>query len=161
MHRLCFRFSSCSVSSPSRSVVKVSSRHRNLCVALANLSHKILSSTCLRVMSNLDPNAAYKSEVDTLGHLDTKVIKIDPTRVDEEEAKFEVPTSLIRKGEVVAFPTETVYGLGANALDASAVSKVQFLPSPFLLGNFSTWLHTRTSVPAPATFLSLFFLLAS
>ena len=27
-------------------------------------------------------------------------------------------------GEIVAFPTETVYGLGANALDASAVAKV-------------------------------------
>lgn len=28
---------------------------------------------------------------------------------------------LIRQGELVAFPTETVYGLGANALDAEAV----------------------------------------
>jgi L-threonylcarbamoyladenylate synthase len=27
-------------------------------------------------------------------------------------------------GEIVAFPTETVYGLGANALDASAVTKI-------------------------------------
>ncbi|MFW5746605.1 MAG: L-threonylcarbamoyladenylate synthase [Nanoarchaeota archaeon] len=31
---------------------------------------------------------------------------------------------LIRKGEVVAFPTETVYGLGANALDEDAVKKI-------------------------------------
>jgi len=30
----------------------------------------------------------------------------------------------LRRGEIVAFPTETVYGLGANALDASAVAKV-------------------------------------
>ncbi len=30
----------------------------------------------------------------------------------------------IRRGELVAFPTETVYGLGANALDASAVTKI-------------------------------------
>src|SRR5947209_12004489 len=30
----------------------------------------------------------------------------------------------IRAGEVVAFPTETVYGLGANALDADAVRKI-------------------------------------
>ena len=28
------------------------------------------------------------------------------------------------KGEIVAFPTETVYGLGANALNAAAVAKV-------------------------------------
>ncbi|WP_088104398.1 L-threonylcarbamoyladenylate synthase [Halalkalibacter urbisdiaboli] len=30
----------------------------------------------------------------------------------------------IKKGEVVAFPTETVYGLGANALDEAAVKKI-------------------------------------
>jgi L-threonylcarbamoyladenylate synthase len=31
---------------------------------------------------------------------------------------------LIRAGELVAFPTETVYGLGANALDPAAVAKI-------------------------------------
>jgi L-threonylcarbamoyladenylate synthase len=31
---------------------------------------------------------------------------------------------LIRAGELVAFPTETVYGLGANALDQAAVEKI-------------------------------------
>ena len=30
----------------------------------------------------------------------------------------------LARGEIVAFPTETVYGLGANALDASAVTKI-------------------------------------
>ena len=30
----------------------------------------------------------------------------------------------LARGEIVAFPTETVYGLGANALDASAVARV-------------------------------------
>ncbi|MDR3584685.1 MAG: L-threonylcarbamoyladenylate synthase [Desulfosporosinus sp.] len=30
----------------------------------------------------------------------------------------------LRAGELVAFPTETVYGLGANALDASACAKI-------------------------------------
>jgi L-threonylcarbamoyladenylate synthase len=30
----------------------------------------------------------------------------------------------IRAGGIVAFPTETVYGLGANALDAAAVAKI-------------------------------------
>ena len=32
--------------------------------------------------------------------------------------------ALIRSGEVVAFATETVYGLGANALDEAAVSRI-------------------------------------
>src|SRR5262249_34135404 len=31
---------------------------------------------------------------------------------------------LLRAGGLVAFPTETVYGLGANALDASAVARI-------------------------------------
>jgi L-threonylcarbamoyladenylate synthase len=31
---------------------------------------------------------------------------------------------LLRAGELVAFPTETVYGLGANALDATAVRRI-------------------------------------
>ena len=31
---------------------------------------------------------------------------------------------LLREGGVVAFPTETVYGLGANALDAAAVRRI-------------------------------------
>jgi L-threonylcarbamoyladenylate synthase len=32
--------------------------------------------------------------------------------------------ALIRTGKLVAFPTETVYGLGANALDAAAVARI-------------------------------------
>lgn len=32
--------------------------------------------------------------------------------------------ALIREGRLVAFPTETVYGLGANALDAAAVARI-------------------------------------
>src|SRR5436190_17263396 len=31
---------------------------------------------------------------------------------------------LLRTGRLVAFPTETVYGLGANALDAQAVDRI-------------------------------------
>ena len=31
---------------------------------------------------------------------------------------------LIKQGEIVGMPTETVYGLAANALDPSAVSKI-------------------------------------
>ena len=32
--------------------------------------------------------------------------------------------TLIRAGKLVAFPTETVYGLGANAMDAEAVNRI-------------------------------------
>lgn len=37
---------------------------------------------------------------------------------------LELAAQLLRKGELVAIPTETVYGLAANAFDASAVVKI-------------------------------------
>ncbi len=37
---------------------------------------------------------------------------------------IETAAALIRAGKLVAFPTETVYGLGANALDAEAVGRI-------------------------------------
>lgn len=39
-------------------------------------------------------------------------------------AALRAAATRLRKGELVAFPTETVYGLGANALDAKAVAKI-------------------------------------
>lgn len=40
------------------------------------------------------------------------------------QAAIETGAAILRKGGTVAFPTETVYGLGANALDAAAVAKI-------------------------------------
>ena len=37
---------------------------------------------------------------------------------------LERAAALLRAGRLVAFPTETVYGLGANALDAAAVARI-------------------------------------
>ncbi len=45
-----------------------------------------------------------------------------PHPISEEE--IEHAASLLRAGKLVAFPTETVYGLGANALDAEAVARI-------------------------------------
>jgi L-threonylcarbamoyladenylate synthase len=42
--------------------------------------------------------------------------------VSEDDIKH--AAELIRGGKLVAFPTETVYGLGANALDAQAVARI-------------------------------------
>jgi L-threonylcarbamoyladenylate synthase len=49
----------------------------------------------------------------------TLVLKVDPQR--PEERKIRLAANLIKKGCLVAFPTETVYGLGADALNAKAV----------------------------------------
>jgi L-threonylcarbamoyladenylate synthase len=39
-------------------------------------------------------------------------------------AEVEAAARLLRAGRLVAFPTETVYGLGANALDSEAVARI-------------------------------------
>jgi L-threonylcarbamoyladenylate synthase len=44
--------------------------------------------------------------------------------VDADEAAIARAVELLRAGEVVAFPTETVYGLGADASSADAVAKI-------------------------------------
>jgi L-threonylcarbamoyladenylate synthase len=41
--------------------------------------------------------------------------------------EIEQAARIVREGGLVVFPTETVYGLGANALDASAVRKIYAL----------------------------------
>ncbi len=54
--------------------------------------------------------------------METKIFKLELENIDERI--IEQAAALLKQGEVVAFPTETVYGLGANALDASAVAKI-------------------------------------
>jgi L-threonylcarbamoyladenylate synthase len=45
-------------------------------------------------------------------------------RDEPAEPDLQRAAELIRGGRLVAFPTETVYGLGANALDAAAVGRI-------------------------------------
>ena len=44
--------------------------------------------------------------------------------MSRERASIAEAAAAIRAGRLVAFPTETVYGLGANALDAAAVERI-------------------------------------
>lgn len=50
--------------------------------------------------------------------METEVLKIDRENIDDEIIKK--AASLLSQGELVAIPTETVYGLGANGLDGKA-----------------------------------------
>lgn len=52
----------------------------------------------------------------------TEIIKIDPNDIDEDKLSF--AAGVLKGGGLVAFPTETVYGLGANALDEKAVGRI-------------------------------------
>lgn len=52
----------------------------------------------------------------------TIISNIDKNNIDEAEIKKQA--KLLKEGNTVIFPTETVYGLGANALDENAVKKI-------------------------------------
>jgi tRNA A37 threonylcarbamoyladenosine synthetase subunit TsaC/SUA5/YrdC len=45
-------------------------------------------------------------------------------RLKADEAGVAQAADILRRGGLVAFPTETVYGLGANALNRTAVTKI-------------------------------------
>ena len=45
-------------------------------------------------------------------------------RLNTSEIDLQTAACILKEGGLVAFPTETVYGLGANALDPEAVAKV-------------------------------------
>lgn len=51
-----------------------------------------------------------------------RIVPVDASSPDP--AAIEEAASILASGGIVAFPTETVYGLGANALDADAVARI-------------------------------------
>jgi L-threonylcarbamoyladenylate synthase len=54
--------------------------------------------------------------------LQTKILKVNPLHPDPDA--IEVAAAIIKDFGIVAFPTETVYGLGADAMVPRAVSKI-------------------------------------
>lgn len=54
--------------------------------------------------------------------LNTKIVKIDPESIDYNIIKE--AADIIKRGGLVVFPTETVYGIGADALNDKAVDKI-------------------------------------
>lgn len=58
--------------------------------------------------------------------VNTLRLKVDPAGLDTVEAgqALDSAAEILRRGGLVALPTETVYGLGANALDEAAVKRI-------------------------------------
>lgn len=54
--------------------------------------------------------------------METKIVRIDD--VAAQAAEIAAAGAILRAGGLVAFPTETVYGLGANGLDAAACAGI-------------------------------------
>lgn len=76
----------------------------------------------------------------------TRVSEIFPTGSDEErERALEAATNAVRRGELVVFPTDTVYGLGCDAFDPAAVRALlaskgrgRDMPPPVLISAATT-----------------------
>ena len=62
------------------------------------------------------------TEMKSVGVMETIIEKVDPRQIDEHI--MEQAGQLIAEGELVAFPTETVYGLGGDALHPEAAKKI-------------------------------------
>lgn len=56
--------------------------------------------------------------------METKIFDIKKLNIKERERAFALAGELIKRGELVIFPTETVYGIGGNALDIKAIEKI-------------------------------------
>lgn len=54
--------------------------------------------------------------------MDTKIVKIEEDNIDQE--MIEEAGQIIRSGGLVAFPTETVYGLGGDGLNEASSGKI-------------------------------------
>lgn len=54
----------------------------------------------------------------------TEVTKIDANNIENEKDMLSYAANIIKNGGLVAFPTETVYGIGANAMDKKAVKGI-------------------------------------
>ena len=84
-----------------------------------------------------------------------KVLKID--RENPDLSLLRRAARLIQKGEVIAFPTDTFYGLGADALNPKAVEKVFEIkqrdrnkPILVLVSNFGQAADLLKNVPSEA-----------
>lgn len=56
--------------------------------------------------------------------INSEVITINTQILGEDEKSIKTAAQILRNGGLVAFPTETVYGLGADASNESAVKKI-------------------------------------
>ncbi len=81
-----------------------------------------------------------------------------PTGTEEERsAAVMAAARAINRGQLVVFPTDTVYGLAADAFDADAVRRLlaakgrgRSMPPPVLIGNASTVDALLVGLPAYA-----------
>ena len=76
--------------------------------------------------------------------MSTQVIQIDSARVDIDA--IHRAGDVLRDGGLVGFPTETVYGLGARADDAAAVTRLREVKGREVRKGFTVHIASRDDV---------------
>jgi hypothetical protein len=56
--------------------------------------------------------------------METKIFKVDPQNVENSINEIKCAAEVIKQGGLVAFPTETVYGLGGDGTNPEASLKI-------------------------------------
>ena len=56
--------------------------------------------------------------------METKIAIIDQQNIDNSEKEIKCAAEILKKGGLVAFPTETVYGLGGDGTNPEAANKI-------------------------------------
>lgn len=86
--------------------------------------------------------------------------RYDAADPDQREAGIAAATTAIRAGELVVLPTDTVYGVGADAFDATAVQRLldakgrgREMPPPVLISTAATLDALASEVPSWARLL--------
>ncbi len=82
----------------------------------------------------------------------TKIFKIDPLQPFED--KIEEAAQILKSGGIIAFPTETVYGLAVVINDSLAVEKLRMVKKRAVEKNFSICIHSFSQVEEFASELS-------
>ncbi len=79
--------------------------------------------------------------------VETLRLTVNPSRPDDPESRQAIARAaeILRNGGLVALPTETVYGLGANALDPAAVARI------FAAKQRPAWDPVIVHIAGPAT----------
>ena len=65
--------------------------------------------------------------------------------LDEDSEWLKTASKILRTGGLVAFPTETVYGLGGDALNPLASKKISYLKRPLFFFPLTSSLFLRSS----------------
>lgn len=81
--------------------------------------------------------------------------RFDVSDPEQVEAGLDAASLAIRRGKLVVFPTDTVYGIAADAFDSDAVARLlaakgrgRQMPPPVLIGASATLDALATDVPA-------------